>query len=301
MSNNDETNDIEPKIWKLDKKSINNLQSKKTYAKVISFWLRTYWNANIELDSQFINLIALFLQISAYKSSFSTINKSKAITVSNDGLSFHVNDEIDNKHFAVIKCDDSLPHGLITEFTFYLPYISNIVYMIGVINHKFNNFSVYKKRENILNFWGISDKSQLTESQLLSYQRQYYFFDGGFSSIRAYEQWLCPGFTPNWPSSWSNHDRFVFNNITVRVNLSNYLLSFWTERCQNDEPLCIAKNNYSDYHPSGSIISRRGGPPKDYAPIVFDLPKNQDFKWYPVIFVNHQLIKPDNVRVVFEE
>eukprot|EP01083_Nonionella_stella_P215145 774604_1 len=286
-------------IWKIDKVPINDKASKQTYNKIICHWIRTHYDANIKLSNDIINFIAEYLSISiSYSTKWSNKYKSDCIEVRDNGNSFVLKNDIDQLSFAVIKCENELKHGMITEYKLKLRadhmYDYYNTFCIGIVNDKFDNYGLHdKKGKNIGNFWGFMDKGEPRSMWIMDSYPAYNIYDCYLASqaqgYLGYEG-MC------FSSQISSH---MFSEITVRVNLKDYILSFWHVNQYHDNAVCLINRTLRpDWSGGGSVMSMRGGMINQYLPIVIDLPKDKSFKWYPALFINYKQATPISLQFV---
>eukprot|EP01083_Nonionella_stella_P037012 100944_1 len=290
-----------PKIWK---KEIPTLTEKHCFL-IIHNWIRVSM-LNVLLGDDVLVLLSRFanLKKTPYKSSFSSSFAGKFIEI------FQQPNYSRASGYGVARMVDPLPHGTITEFT-----CDSISPLVGVMTEGSKCYEVIPEEGHIsqvrfendypklLGFYGMScgygepwnsigGNHNITNNQFgfLSCGKISRYDD---FSPETHKAWVIGSgkdhkegaFEPNqYSEPWTG----IGGQVVVRVNLIDYLVSFWDKRSNNFIALKNAKYKSKAYRTWGRFSGGiHGYTDVDYlnCPVVIELPKNPNANWYPAVFL----------------
>eukprot|EP01084_Bolivina_argentea_P105503 188932_1 len=308
--------------WKTGLMHTNKKSIADTYMKLFIYWKRICFgkdNDNILFGKDILNLLLSFLCCTLYKSAWSEKYKSKDVHCSLNTISWH-----DSKPTwclrgkGTIRCEDPLPHGMIHEFQFinYTPSLSYLYSpwdkcggrpLIGIVDDKFNTWDGYdgirEKPDFLLNkfhhFLGLTiNNGGIVFTQTINKN----YWDGGLLYCEDARYWhredrieFCQIVVKEDHKCTYDYYNEVGHSITVRVNLIDYLLTFWDTKADKILQLRQTLEEYSDEeensveNENSESEETENGRPVLYDPIVISIPKDMNINWYPAVYLRgHQ-------------
>eukprot|EP01083_Nonionella_stella_P120582 361392_1 len=319
-----ESKDDLPKIWK---KEIPTLTAKYCFL-IIKHWIRMF-TINTLLGDDVLMLLSRFtgLKRAPYKSSFSPLFAGRYIkTFELHEYKPQITNELKQSKryctrasgYGVARMIDPLPHGTITEFT-----IDSIRPLVGVMGEISKCYELIPEKgcalshvrfENdypkLYGFYGMSCGFGMTQQGFGGNynitSNQYGFLSCGGKIDRWGD--FCPETRKKWAIGTGTERKAGYtgrlndyNNpypggeVVVRVNLIDYLVSFWHKKSNNFIALMnktratsapVSANRGFSYGPNGFTFSY-GRTDVEYlnCPVVIELPHNPDANWYPAVFL----------------
>eukprot|EP01084_Bolivina_argentea_P255005 428811_1 len=175
------------------------------------------------------------------------------------------------------KCEHALPHGMITEFKFICEWGMPV---IGVMNE-----------ENKIYGFG---SGKIFEANGVVFESRSGFVRVNYNESK-FETWRIVPCNDAEKMRYRSGGHSV-SVITVRVNLIDYVLSFWnTDETGNEQIFTVMQNSHIvrklQRHPQPKVDGM--------FPIVIDLPKNKNIKWFPAFkFVGEKWIYRNNPQII---
>ncbi len=275
---------------------------KESCLSIISNWLRTYTFNKVRLGDDILTFFALYLDYKMYKSSFSPLYAGKGIKF------YNYKDSIPATHisgYGVARMVDPLQHGTITEFT-----VSSGAPLVGVMSGNSKcyekigadgniyNFKFTRDCYNIFGFYGMSygyGEEQCYAGNYRMSSNKYGFIccgsmDYSFNTEKKNE-WVVGSGMQHKSGSFIPFERWsgpIWSEIVVRVNLVDYVVSFWEKSSGN---FIALKEGF--YKSTASVRGDRwysytsGVTDVNYVhcPVVLELPSDPNVQWFPAVFL----------------
>eukprot|EP01083_Nonionella_stella_P056426 148572_1 len=309
-----ESKDDLPKIWK---KEIPTLTAKYCFL-IIKHWIRMF-TINTLLGDDVLMLLSRFtgLKRAPYKSSFSPLFAGRNIKtfeckpqITNDIKQYYAK----ASGYGVARMIDPLPHGTITEFT--IDSIRPLVGVMGEISKCYEQIPDEGRHLSKVRFEDDYPKLYGFYGMSCGYGLPQQGFGGNYNiTTNKYGFLSCGGKVDRWGDSspetrkkWAigagtdRKARYTFGlndyndpwqgiwgEVVVRVNLIDYLVSFWDKKSNN---FIALRNEDHITRASNPHASRFGWNSSHYTdveylncPVVIELPRNPKANWYPAVFL----------------